>query len=72
MSPARLSRLIITLAAIAMFPAVASAQKNCKKGTPCGRSCIAAGKTCRIASPAPAKTPTTTATPTLAGVAQEE
>ncbi|MQI46856.1 hypothetical protein GFC12_10055 [Escherichia coli] len=24
--------------------------KNCKKGIPCGNSCIAVGKTCRIGS----------------------
>ncbi|STI83775.1 Uncharacterised protein [Escherichia coli] len=27
--------------------------KNCKKGIPCGNSCIAVGKTCRIGSYAP-------------------
>ena len=31
----------------------ANAQPNCKKGIPCGNSCIAANKTCRIGSPSP-------------------
>lgn len=39
----------------------AEAQKNCKKGIPCGNSCISADKTCRIGStssaPAPAYDP---------------
>ena len=33
------------------------AQRNCVKGKPCGNSCIAASKTCRIGTPS--STPTT-------------
>lgn len=31
------------------------AQPRCKKGCPCGNSCISCSKTCRIASPPPSK-----------------
>ena len=31
----------------------AEAQKNCRKGIPCGNSCISASKTCRIGTSAP-------------------
>ena len=30
----------------------AEAQKNCRKGIPCGNSCISASKVCRIGNPA--------------------
>ena len=30
------------------LPAVAEAQRQCKKGIPCGGSCIAAGKVCHV------------------------
>ena len=36
------------------FPDTAAAQRNCKKGIPCGNSCISADKVCRIGqAPAP-------------------
>jgi Metal binding domain of Ada len=38
-----------------------AAQKNCKKGIPCGNSCISADKVCRIG--APTATPRPVATP---------
>lgn len=52
------AREILICVALASIPSVADAQPNCKKGIPCGNSCIAATKTCRIgttppASPAP-------------------
>ncbi len=37
----------------------ADAHKNCRKGTPCGNTCIAANKVCHIGTPS---TPPTTAT----------
>lgn len=43
--------LIIALFALS---ATADAQKNCRKGIPCGNSCISANKVCRIGSSAPA------------------
>ena len=45
-----------------LTPALASAQKNCTKGIPCGNTCIAANKTCRIGSAAPASAPAARAT----------
>ncbi len=44
-------RLCLALLAVLACLAAASpadAQKRCKKGIPCGNSCIAAGKTCRV------------------------
>ena len=41
-----------------LWPLGIEAQPNCKKGKPCGNSCIAQNKTCRIGA-----TPTPTATP---------
>lgn len=41
-----------------LWSAQVEAQPNCKKGKPCGNSCIAQNKTCRIgAGPAPTATP---------------
>ena|ERR1017187_9883482 len=46
-----MSRLIsITLTALLVCTTPLAAQKNCKKGIPCGNSCISATKTCRIGS----------------------
>jgi len=47
------------LAFLLCSPIAASAQRNCKKGIPCGGTCIAANKVCRISTssekPAPPK-----------------
>ncbi len=48
-------------------PAVA--QKNCKKGKPCGNSCIAMKKTCRIGSTSPTKGATSSASSSSSGTA---
>ncbi|WP_221801879.1 SH3 domain-containing protein [Oceanobacter mangrovi] len=40
--------LIALLAVIAVFSPSTSYSKNCKKGIPCGNSCISASKVCRI------------------------
>jgi len=48
------------------WPFSLHAQKNCTKGIPCGNTCIAANKVCRIGSsspPAPAAAPTSQAAP---------
>ena len=47
---ARLPQLIQLLLVVAFLFVIApaEAQKNCKKGIPCGNTCIAANKTCRI------------------------
>ncbi len=39
----------------------AEGQKNCRKGIPCGNTCIAANKVCHIGTPS--TPPTTTPTP---------
>ena len=40
-----------------LAPSNAEGQKNCRKGIPCGNTCIAANKVCHIGSPS---TPPTT------------
>src|SRR5687767_14169548 len=47
-------RLVLAVVVSLFLPAWAEAQKNCRKGIPCGNSCISATKTCRIGTPAPA------------------
>ena len=42
----------------------AEGQKNCRKGIPCGNTCIAANKVCRIGTPS--TRPTTSDTPATA------
>ena len=44
----RLSRVVLLLVVCALN---LQAQKRCVKGIPCGNSCIAANKTCRIGTP---------------------
>jgi hypothetical protein len=49
--------LLVSLLALFVLPAAGFAQKRCKKGIPCGNTCIAATKTCRIGpTPAPQTT----------------
>ena len=55
--------LAFVLAAVALTAAPAEAQKNCRKGIPCGNTCIAANKTCRIGRTPP---PTTRTSPPAA------
>lgn len=43
---------IISAVLLVACAADAAAQKRCTKGIPCGNSCIAANKTCRVGSPA--------------------
>lgn len=54
-------RSILLALLIAILPAAAFAQKVCKKGIPCGNTCIEANKVCRIGSSAP--TPAASAAP---------
>lgn len=53
--------LFLTVAAIIAFPVAADAQKRCVKGKPCGNTCIAVNKTCRVGTPSytppPSRTP---------------
>ena len=46
---------IIGVVALLVSTHSANAQKNCRKGIPCGRTCIAANKVCRIESGPPAR-----------------
>lgn len=57
--------IVALLLASISVPGSLAAQPNCRKGIPCGNSCIAANKTCRIGS---SSTPRTTA-PVPAGSA---
>lgn len=45
------------LVAVILAATPAHAQKKCVKGIPCGNTCIAANKTCRVGTPAPRPTP---------------
>src|SRR4051812_27947131 len=52
--------VVATLLGLALTPDDGSAQKNCKKGIPCGRTCISVSKTCHVgtaASDSPAMRP---------------
>ena len=51
-TPAYASVVLVLLGASLFATAPLHAQKNCRKGIPCGRSCISASKVCRIGSPA--------------------
>jgi hypothetical protein len=51
-----MKRILIVLLLIVMATP-AAAQKRCVKGIPCGNSCIAANKTCRIGAPSTPSTP---------------
>lgn len=44
--------VVATLMGMVLTPDAASAQRNCKKGIPCGGTCIAASKTCHVGTPA--------------------
>lgn len=55
--------ILLALAVLIVLPATQlEAQKRCKKGIPCGNTCIAANKTCRIGTSAPRSSPPPAAT----------
>lgn len=64
------------LALLLLAPATVFAQKKCKTGIPCGGTCIAANKVCRVGSsprapsPASAPTPATTTRSDTAATAE--
>lgn len=41
---------------LAVLSSAASAQRQCKKGIPCGGTCISATKTCHVGTPTPRDT----------------
>jgi len=43
---------LVALGWLITLPVVASAQTQCVKGKPCGRTCIAVNKTCHVERPA--------------------
>lgn len=49
-----LLRFLLVLVAIALSASTLEAQRRCVKGKPCGNSCIARNKTCRVGAPKPA------------------
>lgn len=51
-----MTRIMPLVLVLLFVGAEAEAQRNCRKGIPCGNSCISASKTCRIGAPrAPAR-----------------
>jgi hypothetical protein len=61
---------IVVLSAICAFVPLseADAQRRCSKGIPCGNTCIAAGRTCRVGTPSanpqpPTQMPSTPSSP---------
>ena len=46
-------RAIVLALLLSLVPIVADAQRNCVKGKPCGNTCIARDKTCRIGTAPP-------------------
>lgn len=46
--------IIVAISALSVYPVEA---RNCRKGIPCGNSCISANKTCRIGSSSAPSTP---------------
>lgn len=56
-------RLLSVLAFLLFVPASLFAQKSCKKGIPCGGTCIAANKTCHVGSSTSAPQSPTDAAP---------
>jgi hypothetical protein len=46
-----MKRLLLAVACLIAFPVLADAQRRCVKGKPCGNTCIARNKTCRVDSP---------------------
>jgi hypothetical protein len=66
-------RSLFTILGLSLLVASnAESQKNCRKGIPCGNTCIAANKVCHVgtpstpptASPAPARSDSTPVAPT--------
>ncbi|WP_085165762.1 endonuclease [Gilliamella bombi] len=51
-----MKKLALILVLFLLFPSISNA-KNCRKGIPCGNSCISASKTCRIGTYSVAPTP---------------
>lgn len=54
-----MSKIMIFACVFLAATSALSAQPNCKKGIPCGNSCISATKTCRIGTTPPAPPPST-------------
>lgn len=62
--------LVLAVAALIVFPVAAEAQKRCVKGKPCGNTCIAVNKTCRVGTPSDAPPPSATTPATAAAPVQ--
>jgi hypothetical protein len=55
-----MTKLLMLTFAVALIGVAADAKPNCKKGVPCGNTCIQAGMTCHMTTPTPAPTPSST------------
>ena len=62
--------IVLVVAALIAFPGAAEAQKKCVKGKPCGNTCIAVNKTCRVGTPS--YTPPPSQTPPAAAAARAD
>src|SRR5207248_200309 len=58
--------LLLAVSILFALPVAANAQKRCRKGIPCGNTCIAANKTCRAGMPAYAPPPSQLSPPAQA------
>lgn len=67
-----MSRLLTLVFVLACLPSALAAQKNCKKGIPCGNSCIAADKVCRVGTPSYSPPASSTSTPSRSSFAHLE
>lgn len=47
---------VVAVALITVAAVASEAQPNCRKGKPCGNTCIAQNRTCRVGPPSPAST----------------
>jgi hypothetical protein len=52
-----MTKLLMLTFAIALIGGSADGKPNCKKGVPCGNTCIQAGMTCHMTAPTPAPPP---------------
>lgn len=63
MTPKAFLSVAIVTACITAWPGDLEAQRNCRKGIPCGNSCISRDKVCRIGSGSSETSPTPSAVP---------
>lgn len=65
-------RRVLAVVALLLLPSIALAQKNCKKGIPCGGTCISADKVCRVGTPPNSPPASSNSTPSRSSFAHLE